>query len=137
MKYALMNLLADAAATTAPTDAAAATETMSTGATIIYYAVQFVPMILIFVVFYFLLIRPQRKRDKQERDMRNSIGIGDEISTIGGFIGRVVSIKDDVLVIESSSDRTKLKIYRWAIRGKEAPATETVEAPKEAKKDAK
>ena len=61
MKYALMNLLADAAATTAPTDAAAATETMSTGATIIYYAVQFVPMILIFVVFYFLLIRPQRK----------------------------------------------------------------------------
>ena len=137
MKYALMNLLADAAATTAPTDAAAVTETMSTGATIIYYAVQFVPMILIFVVFYFLLIRPQRKRDKQERDMRNSIEIGDEISTIGGFIGRVVSIKDDVLVIESSSDRTKLKIYRWAIRGKEAPATETVEAPKEAKKDAK
>ena len=58
--------------------------------------------------------------------MRNSIEIGDEISTIGGFIGRVVSIKDDVLVIESSSDRTKLKIYRWAIRGKEAPATETV-----------
>ena len=137
MKYALMNLLADAAATTATTDAAAATETMGTGATIIYYAVQFVPMILIFVVFYFLLIRPQRKRDKQERDMRNSIEIGDEISTIGGFIGRVVSIKDDVLVIESSSDRTKLKIYRWAIRGKEAPATETVEAPKEAKKDAK
>ena len=69
--------------------------------------------------------------------MRNSIEVGDEISTIGGFIGRVVNIKDDVLVIESSSDRTKLKIYRWAIRGKEAPATETVEAPKEAKKDAK
>ena len=136
MKYALMNLLADAAATTATTDAAAATETMGTGATIIYYAVQFVPMILIFVVFYFLLIRPQRKRDKQEREMRNSISVGDEISTIGGFIGRVVSIKDDTLVIESSSDRTKLKIYRWAIRGKEAPATETVEAPKEAK-DAK
>ena len=53
---------------------------------------------------------------------------------IGGFIGRVVSIMDDTLVIESSSDRTKLKIYRWAIRGKEAPATEVVEAPKEAKK---
>ncbi len=98
---------------------------------------QFLPFVVLIVVFYFFLIRPQRKRDKQERDMRNSIGIGDEISTIGGFIGRVVSIKDDVLVIESSSDRTKLKIYRWAIRGKEAPATETVEAPKEAKKDAK
>ena len=98
---------------------------------------QFLPFVVLIVVFYFFLIRPQRKRDKQERDMRNSIEIGDEISTIGGFIGRVVSIKDDVLVIESSSDRTKFKIYRWAIRGKEAPATETVEAPKEAKKDAK
>lgn len=94
----------------------------------------FLPLVVLIVVFYFVLIRPQRKRDKQERDMRNSISVGDEISTIGGFIGRVVSIKDDTLVIESSSDRTKLKIYRWAIRGKEAPATEVVEAPKEAKK---
>lgn len=74
---------------------------------------QFLPFVVLIVVFYFFLIRPQRKRDKQERDMRNSIEIGDEISTIGGFIGRVVNIKDDVLVIESSSDRTKLKIYRW------------------------
>ena len=93
---------------------------------------QFLPLVVLIVVFYFVLIRPQRKRDKQEREMRNSISVGDEISTIGGVIG----IKDDTLVIESSSDRTKLKIYRWAIRGKEAPATETVEAPKEAK-DAK
>ena len=95
------------------------------------------PIIILIVLFYFLLIRPQRKRDKAEREMRNSIEVGDEISTIGGFIGRVVTIKDDVLIIESSNDRTKLKIYRWAIRGKEAPATETVEAPKEANKDAK
>ena len=97
----------------------------------------FAPIIIFIVLFYFLLIRPQRKRDKAEREMRNSIEVGDEISTIGGFIGRVVNIKDDVLIIESSNDRTKLKIYRWAIRGKEAPATETVEAPKEANKDAK
>ena len=59
---------------------------------------QFLPFVVLIVVFYFFLIRPQRKRDKQERDMRNSIEVGDEISTIGGFIGRVVSIKDDVLV---------------------------------------
>ena len=98
---------------------------------------QFAPLVVLIVLFYFLLIRPQRKRDKAERDMRNSIEVGDEISTIGGFIGRVVSVKDDVLVIETSSDRTKLKIYRWAIRGKEAPATETVEAPKDADKNAK
>ena len=97
----------------------------------------FAPIVILIVLFYFLLIRPQSKRDKAEREMRNSIEVGDEISTIGGFIGRVVNIKDDVLIIESSNDRTKLKIYRWAIRGKEAPATETVEAPKEANKDAK
>ena len=91
----------------------------------------FVPLILLFVVFWFFLIRPQRKRDKAEKEMRNSIQIGDEISTIGGFIGKVVSIKDDVIVIESSADRTKLKLYRWAIRGKEAAPVEKVEEPKQ------
>lgn len=98
---------------------------------------QFAPLVVLIILFYFLMIRPQRKRDKAEREMRNSIQVGDEISTIGGFIGRVVNVKDDVLIIESSNDRTKLKIYRWAIRGKEAPATETVEAPKEADKSEK
>ena len=98
---------------------------------------QFAPFVILIVLFYFMLIRPQKKRDKAERDMRNSIAVGDEISTIGGFISRVVNIKDDVLTIESSSDRTKLKIYRWAIRGKEAEPVETVEAPKDADKDEK
>lgn len=91
----------------------------------------FLPIVLMILIFYFLLIRPQRKRDKAERDMRNSIQVGDEISTIGGFIGKVVSLKDDTLVIETSADRTKLKIYRWAIRGKEAAPVEKVEEPKE------
>ena len=90
-----------------------------------------VPIILMVAIFYFLLIRPQRKRDKAERDMRNSIQVGDEISTIGGFIGKVVSMKDETLVIETSADRTKLKLYRWAIRGKEAAPVEKVEEPKE------
>lgn len=89
-----------------------------------------VPFILMVAIFYFLLIRPQRKRDKAERDMRNSIQVGDEISTIGGFIGKVVSMKDETLVIETSADRTKLKLYRWAIRGKEAAPTDKVEEPK-------
>ena len=110
---------------------------MPSGEQYLQLIAQFAPLVVLIVLFYFLLIRPQRKRDKAERDMRNSIEVGDEISTIGGFIGRVVNIKDDVLVIESSSDRTKLKIYRWAIRGKEAPATEGIETPKEADKDAK
>ena len=119
MKYALMNLLADAAATTATTDAAAATETMSTGATIIYYAVQFVPMILIFVVFYFLLIRPQRKKDKEAKTMLDYLKLGDRICTIGGIYGTIVRIKDDVLTIEVGEQKTQMVFARWAVRNVE------------------
>lgn len=95
------------------------------------FIVSFAPLVIIIVIFYFFMIRPQRKRDKEERDMRNSIQVGDEISTIGGFIGRVVSVKDDILVIETSADRTRLRMYRWAIRGKETPVT--IDAKKDAK----
>ena len=116
MKYALMNLLADAAATTATTDAAAATETMGTGATIIYYAVQFVPMILIFVVFYFLLIRPQRKKDKKVKDMLSALKVGDRISTIGGIFGTITAIKDDTIELTVGKDNIKLIMARGAIR---------------------
>ena len=119
MKYALMNLLADAAATTATTDAAAATETMSTGATIIYYAVQFVPMILIFVVFYFLLIRPQRKKDKEAKTMLDNLKLGDRICTIGGIYATIVRIKDDVLTVEVGDQKTQMMIARWAVRNVE------------------
>ena len=119
MKYALMNLLADAAATTATTDAAAATETMSTGATIIYYAVQFVPMILIFVVFYFLLIRPQRKKDKEAKAMLDNLKVGDRICTIGGIYATIVRIKDDVLTVEVGEQKTQMMFARWAVRNVE------------------
>lgn len=119
MKYALMNLLADAAATTATTDAAAATETMSTGATIVYYAVQFVPMILIFVVFYFLLIRPQRKKDKEAKSMLDNLKVGDRICTIGGIYATIVRIKDDVLTVEVGEQKTQMMFARWAVRNVE------------------
>ena len=119
MKYALMNLLADAAATTATTDAAAATETMSTGATIIYYAVQFVPMILIFVVFCFMLMRPQRKKDKEAKAMLDNLKVGDRICTIGGIYGTIVRIKDDVLTIEVGEQKTQMVFARWAVRNVE------------------
>lgn len=119
MKYALMNLLADAAATTATTDAAAATENMGTGATIIYYAVQFVPMILIFVVFYFLLIRPQRKKDKEAKTMLDNLKVGDRICTIGGIYATIVRIKDDVLTVEVGDQKTQMMIARWAVRNVE------------------
>jgi preprotein translocase subunit YajC len=63
-----------------------------------------------------MLIRPQRKREKATQDMRSKIEVGDEIVTVGGIIGRVVSIKDDTIVIESASERSKVRIARWAIQ---------------------
>ena len=118
MNYALMNLLADAAQTTATTDAAAATE-MSAGATFIAYAVQLVPMILIFVVFYFVLIRPQRKKDKEAKAMLDNLKVGDRICTIGGIYATIVRIKDDVLTVEVGEQKTQLVFARWAIRNVE------------------
>lgn len=81
--------------------------------------IQFAPLVLIFVVFYFLLIRPQKKREKETQNMRNSLQVGDEIVTAGGIIGRVVSIKEDNVVIETGSDRSKVRIKRWAIQSNE------------------
>lgn len=77
---------------------------------------QFLPLVLIVVVFYFMLIRPQRKRDKATQEMRSKVEVGDEIVTVGGVIGRVVSLKDDTIVIETGSDRSKVRIARWAIQ---------------------
>ncbi len=68
-------------------------------------------------IFYFLLIRPQQKKKKKEDKMRNSVQVGDNITTIGGIVGRVVGIKEDanVLIVETGSDRAKIKIKKWAI----------------------
>ena len=84
----------------------------------------FLPLILIIVVFYFLLIRPQNKKNKQVATMRSSIKRGDMVTTIGGFIGRVVRIKDDVITIEVGSDKTKLDLQRWGISKIDEPAPE-------------
>ena len=117
MNAKLMSLLADA---TAAAEATAGAEAeMSTGAMIIYYAVQFVPLILIFVIFYFMLIRPQRKKDKEAKKMLESLKVGDRICTIGGIYGTIVRIKDDVLTIEVGEQKTQLVFARWAVRNVE------------------
>lgn len=67
-------------------------------------------------MFYFFMIRPQKKREKEVEKMRSSIEVGDEIVTSGGIIGRVVSIREDTIVIETGSDRSKIRIARWAIQ---------------------
>ncbi len=69
------------------------------------------------VVFYFLLIRPNSKKQKREQEMRNNIKIGDDITTIGGIQGRIIAVKEneDAFVIETGPDRTKMKFKKWAI----------------------
>ena len=79
-------------------------------------AVQILPFVLLIVVFYFVLIRPQRKRDKETQRMRNNLQVGDEIVRVGGVVGLVVSIKEDTVVVETGGDRSKIRIKRWAIQ---------------------
>ncbi|MCL2774581.1 MAG: preprotein translocase subunit YajC [Oscillospiraceae bacterium] len=71
---------------------------------------------LVVLLGYFLLYRPQKKQEKSVKEMRASLKVGDEISTNGGILGKVLQIKDDFIVIETGADRTKMKLAKWAIR---------------------
>jgi preprotein translocase subunit YajC len=77
--------------------------------------VTLMPLILLIVIMYFLLIRPQKKREKAVAAMRNAIKVGDEVITIGGICGKIVKTKDEVLTIQVGADKTKFEIMRWAI----------------------
>ena len=77
----------------------------------------FIPLILMFVVFYFLIIRPQKKKANEVNEMRENLKVGDKIITIGGIIGKIILVKEDYLVIETSSDNTKIEIMKWGING--------------------
>ena len=67
------------------------------------------------LVMYFVMIRPQKKQEKEQNDMRNNLAVGDEITTIGGIIGKIVSIKEETCVIETSHERTKMRILKSAV----------------------
>ena len=71
---------------------------------------------LIFGAMWFFLIRPQKKKQKEEKKMRENLQVGDEVVTIGGVYGRVISLKEDTFVIESLSDHSKLTFARWALQ---------------------
>ena len=98
------------------------------------YLITFLPLILIFVAFWFFLIRPQKKRDQKTQEMRNSVQPGDEIVTIGGVVGKVLSVKEDAIVIYCGSDKTKMEFKKWAIsevtRKNEKPVKEVKEPDK-------
>ena len=66
-------------------------------------------------VFYFFMIRPENKRKKEAEELRNSIAVGDRITTIGGIIGTVVNVKDEKIVIETSADQVRMELCKWAV----------------------
>ena len=73
-------------------------------------------MVAMVAIFYFFIMRPQKKKQKEEEKMRNDLQIGDEIVTIGGIYGKIVSLKEDSFVLESVVDKSKTKFARWAIQ---------------------
>ena len=88
-------------------------------------------MVVLVAVMYFMMIRPQKKRQKEEQEMRSSLEIGDEIITIGGIVGKVVTIREEDLIIETGADRNKMKIQRWAVN---TNVTKTEQHKKEVEK---
>ncbi len=82
------------------------------------------PMVLIMVVFYFMLIRPQRKKDKAVKEMLNNLKVGDRICTIGGIYGTVAGLKDDTVYLKVGEQNTPMVIARWAVRSVEAITVE-------------
>ena len=73
------------------------------------------PLALLALVFYFFIYRPQKKQERETANMRSSIELGDVIVTTGGIVGMVVKVKDDMILIETSGDRTKIQIQKWAV----------------------
>ena len=73
-------------------------------------------MVVVFVGLFFFMSRSQKKQDKAINDMRNNLQVGDEITTIGGIIGKIVSIKEETITIETSHDRTKIRFLKSAVK---------------------
>ena len=82
-------------------------------------------MIVVFIAaMYFFVFRPQKKQEREANEMRNSLGVGDEVTTIGGIIGRVVSIKDETFVLETTKERTKIRFLRAALKSIDVKAAD-------------
>ena len=112
MNTVLLNFMLRAEATAAATDAAATGEQMNSAGILFYYVAVIGITILL---FYFLAIRPQKKKEKEAKQLRDNLQIGDEVTTIGGITGIVVRKTEDTVVIETGGDRSKIRVKIWAI----------------------
>ncbi len=116
--FGLASAAAEATAAPAATAAASAAPGQEVNS-VAAMVTTFLPLVLIFVVFYFFLIRPQRKKDKQVKEMLNNLKAGDRVCTIGGIYGTIVGIKDDTVTLSVGRDDTNMVIARWGIRSVE------------------
>ena len=87
-------------------------------------------IVLMVAVFYFLLIRPENKRKKEAEQMRSNVKVGDEVTTIGGIMGKVVSVKDEKFVMETGADQVRIEFAKWAISTNETAAAAAKEDAK-------
>ena len=79
---------------------------------------------VMFVFLYFFMIRPQKKQQQEEQNMRNGLAVGDEVTTIGGIIGKVIAIKDETFVLETTKDKTKIRFLKAAVRNIDVKAAD-------------
>ena len=112
-------------------------------------------IVLMFAIMYFLMIRPENKRKKKAQEMRDGLKKGDTVTTIGGIVGKIVHVNKDTIVIETSDDRVRMELTKWAVssvgvqtgeqpeepkkgeKKEEAPAEETAEIPETAEAEEK
>lgn len=94
-------------------------------------------LVLLLLVFYFMLIRPENKRKKEAEQMRSSLKKGDRVTTIGGIIGKIVKVEDDTIVIETSEDRVRVELTKWAVSTTGVQATQEGDSNKKKKSDKK
>ena len=90
-------------------------------------------MVVVIIFFYLFMIRPQKKQEKKDAEMRDALAVGDEVTTIGGIIGKIVSIKGETFVLETTRDKTKIRFLKGAIRSVDVKAADIAAAVIESK----
>lgn len=91
-------------------------------------------LVILFAIMYFLMIRPENKRKKKAQEMRDGLKKGDTVTTIGGIVGKIVHVNKDTIVIETSDDRVRMELTKWAVS---SVGVQTGEQPEEPKKEGK
>jgi preprotein translocase subunit YajC len=94
-------------------------------------------IVVMLAIMYFMMIRPENKRKKKAQEMRDSLKKGDVITSIGGIVGRIVSVSKDTIVVETSDDRVRMELTKWAVSSVGVQSGEQPEEKKEDKKEEK